>query len=66
MSTYLPHFFYFKVQIFKHLVDEELIDTDHINIMSQYNAQCTNIRKALNKEKIIQFNVNTVVASQGL
>jgi len=47
------------------LVDEELIDTDHINIMSQYNAQCANIRKALNKEKIIQFNVNTVVASQG-
>ncbi|XP_052090433.1 helicase with zinc finger domain 2-like [Mytilus californianus] len=53
------------VKIFKHLVDEELIDTEYINIMSQYNAQCTAMRKALKAEKFIKFNVNTVVASQG-
>ncbi|CAG2250000.1 unnamed protein product [Mytilus edulis] len=54
------------VKIFKYLVDEEKIDPEYsINIMSQYNAQCTAIRKALNAEKFIRFNVNTVVASQG-
>ncbi|CAG2250013.1 unnamed protein product [Mytilus edulis] len=53
------------VKIFKHLVDEELINPEYINIMSQYNAQCTAIRKALKEEKFIKFNVNTVVASQG-
>lgn len=36
-----------------------------INIMSQYNAQCTRIRKALKEKKYININVNTVVASQG-
>ncbi|XP_052090430.1 helicase with zinc finger domain 2-like [Mytilus californianus] len=54
------------VKIFKHLVDEELIDPEYnINIMSQYNAQCTAIRKALKAANFIKFNVNTVVASQG-
>ncbi|CAC5384457.1 unnamed protein product [Mytilus coruscus] len=53
------------VKIFKHLVVEELIETEYINIMSQYNAQCTSIRRALNEKKFIRFNVNTVVASQG-
>jgi hypothetical protein len=34
--------------------------------MSQYNSQCHLIREELKKDKFIQFNVNTVVASQGI
>ncbi|VDI54193.1 Hypothetical predicted protein [Mytilus galloprovincialis] len=53
------------VKVFKHLVEDELIDPHCINIMSQYNSQCHSIRQELKKDKFIQFNVNTVVASQG-
>ncbi|CAC5384462.1 Helicase with zinc finger domain 2 [Mytilus coruscus] len=53
------------VKVFKHLVEDELIDPHYINIMSQYNSQCHSIRHELKKDKFIQFNVNTVVASQG-
>ncbi|XP_052090428.1 helicase with zinc finger domain 2-like [Mytilus californianus] len=53
------------VKVFKHLVEDELIDPHYINIMSQYNSQCHSIRQELKKDKFIQFNVNTVVASQG-
>lgn len=34
--------------------------------MSQYNAQCHQIRLALKKHKFDFVNVNTVVASQGM
>ena len=34
--------------------------------MSQYNSQCHLIREELRKDTFIQFNVNTVVASQGI
>ena len=36
---------------------------EDINIMSQYNAQCSKIRDRLKKHHV--QNVNTVVASQG-
>ncbi|XP_011437288.3 3'-5' exoribonuclease HELZ2 [Magallana gigas] len=55
------------VKILKHLVEHErldLSDEENLNIMSQYNAQCHQIRLAVSNiaEKV---NVNTVVASQG-
>lgn len=57
----------FQVKILKHLVEHEkldLSDEENLNIMSQYNAQCHQIRLAVSNiaEKV---NVNTVVASQG-
>lgn len=51
----------------KHLIQHEkldLNDKENLNIMSQYNAQCHQIRAAVSK--IAEgINVNTVVASQG-
>ncbi|XP_061163419.1 helicase with zinc finger domain 2-like [Saccostrea echinata] len=51
--------------IFSYLVKTEKINWESINIMSQYNAQCHQIRLALKKKKFEFYNVNTVVASQG-
>lgn len=53
------------VSIFSHLVKTEKIKWENINVMSQYNAQCHQIRLALKKHKFDFVNVNTVVASQG-
>ncbi|XP_048757563.2 helicase with zinc finger domain 2-like [Ostrea edulis] len=53
------------VRIFSELVIREKVGHKQINIISQYNAQCYAIKKALEKHKFINFNVNTVVASQG-
>ncbi|XP_062574961.1 helicase with zinc finger domain 2-like isoform X5 [Saccostrea cucullata] len=53
------------VRIFSELVHREKVKQKQINIVSQYNAQCFAIKEALKKENIINFNVNTVVASQG-
>ncbi|XP_062578588.1 helicase with zinc finger domain 2-like isoform X2 [Saccostrea cucullata] len=53
------------VSIFSYLVKTEKINWESINIMSQYNAQCQQIRLALRKRKIDFCNVNTVVESQG-
>ncbi|XP_062574962.1 LOW QUALITY PROTEIN: helicase with zinc finger domain 2-like [Saccostrea cucullata] len=56
------------IKVFEYLVKYEKINPSNkqvINIMSQYNAQCTRIRKALLEKKYININVNTVVASQG-
>ncbi|XP_062574963.1 helicase with zinc finger domain 2-like [Saccostrea cucullata] len=55
------------VKILKHLIEKEnldLTDKENLNIMSQYNAQCHQIRLAVSS--IAEgINVNTVVASQG-
>ncbi|KAL3868675.1 hypothetical protein ACJMK2_041453 [Sinanodonta woodiana] len=53
------------VKIFKYMVEEEHVDVKDINVISQYNAQCHALRKALHEENYKDFNVNTVVASQG-
>ncbi|KAK3577502.1 hypothetical protein CHS0354_026456 [Potamilus streckersoni] len=53
------------VKIFKYMVEEEKVDVKDINVISQYNAQCHALRKALEKERYNDCNVNTVVASQG-
>lgn len=44
------------------LIKKERVSPENINIMSQYNAQCSKIKDRLKKH--VQ-NVNTVVASQG-
>lgn len=44
------------------LIKKERLSPENINIMSQYNAQCSKIKDRLKKH--VQ-NVNTVVASQG-
>lgn len=44
------------------LIKKEKVSPENINIMSQYNAQCSKIKERLKKH--VQ-NVNTVVASQG-
>lgn len=57
----------FQVKILKHLVEHErldLSDEENLNIMSQYNAQCHQIRLAVS-DIAENVNVNTVVASQG-
>ncbi|KAK3577503.1 hypothetical protein CHS0354_026457 [Potamilus streckersoni] len=53
------------VKIFKYMVEVEMVEVRDINVISQYNAQCHALRKALDKENYKDFNVNTVVASQG-
>ncbi|XP_046355457.2 helicase with zinc finger domain 2-like isoform X1 [Haliotis rufescens] len=53
------------VEVFSWLVQKGGISPRYINIMSQYNAQCTKIREALSKYHHQSLNVNTVVASQG-
>lgn len=45
------------------LIKKERVSPENINIMSQYNAQCSKIKDRLKKH--VQ-NVNTVVASQGI
>lgn len=57
----------FQVKILKHLLEHEgldLSDKENLNIMSQYNAQCHQIRLAVS-DIAENVNVNTVVASQG-
>jgi hypothetical protein len=65
----------FQIKIFKYLVVKEKILGDKkdkkkkvysINIISQYNAQCSAIRDAFREIGYININVNTVVASQGM
>ncbi|KAK3609926.1 hypothetical protein CHS0354_036695 [Potamilus streckersoni] len=55
------------VKIFLHMVKKERVKSTWINVVSQYNAQCYELREALAKEgfKKCDINVNTVVASQG-
>ena len=41
------------------------IGVKNINVMSQYNAQCTELKRTLAEEHVNDANVNTVVGSQG-
>ncbi|XP_062578568.1 helicase with zinc finger domain 2-like [Saccostrea cucullata] len=50
-------------KVYLHLVKREGVAPENINIMSQYNAQCSKIRERLKKHHV--QHVNTVVASQG-
>ncbi|XP_067677769.1 3'-5' exoribonuclease HELZ2-like [Haliotis asinina] len=52
------------VEVFTWLVQKGGVLPRYINVMSQYNAQCSKIREALSKY-YQNINVNTVVASQG-
>ncbi|KAL3868501.1 hypothetical protein ACJMK2_041302 [Sinanodonta woodiana] len=64
------------VKIFLHMVRKEGVKSNRINVVSQYNAQCHELREALRREGFVdkkgfdvnnknKVNVNTVVASQG-
>ncbi|KAK3091961.1 hypothetical protein FSP39_024026 [Pinctada imbricata] len=53
------------LNVFEHMVEIDKVKPEDINVMSQYNAQCYALKKALEKKKYGTFNVNTVVASQG-
>lgn len=48
------------------MVTVEGVDPKTINVMSQYNAQCTALRDELTKKDFDNFNVTTVVSSQGI
>ena len=50
--------------MFRHLIDEG-VGADSINIMSQYNAQCSEIKRELTAQGFSNFNVSTIVSSQG-
>ncbi|CAC5394759.1 unnamed protein product [Mytilus coruscus] len=58
------------IKIFKHLCYTEKIfnrgeKSSTLNIMSQYNAQCQEIKQALTRENIDHSDIHTVVSSQG-
>ncbi|CAC5367079.1 unnamed protein product [Mytilus coruscus] len=53
------------LKVFRHMVTAEGVDPETINVMSQYNAQCTALREELTKKGFDKFNVTTVVSSQG-
>lgn len=63
-------FFKFQIKIFKHLCYTEKIfnrgeKSCTLNIMSQYNAQCQEIKQALARENLDHSEIHTVVSSQG-
>ncbi|WAR23841.1 HELZ2-like protein, partial [Mya arenaria] len=53
------------LRLYRYLGDQS--DYEHVCILSQYNAQCSEIRRRLIEEKFQEaaINVNTVVSSQG-
>lgn len=52
------------LKVYRYFIKEG-VDAASINIISQYNAQCKAIRDKFDKERITDYNVNTVVSSQG-
>lgn len=54
-----------QIRVFRYLINEENIPASKVNIISQYNAQCSEIRRRLKNEAFENFLVNTVVSSQG-
>ncbi|XP_033737774.1 helicase with zinc finger domain 2-like isoform X4 [Pecten maximus] len=52
-------------KVFKYLRDVEKVNTNYIQIITQYNAQRHAIQETLTKENIINIKINTVVKSQG-
>ncbi|XP_061168135.1 helicase with zinc finger domain 2-like [Saccostrea echinata] len=53
------------VRVYEFLMSHKGIQTQHVKVMSQYNAQCFAIREALLKKGFINSKVHTVVSSQG-
>ncbi|XP_053395656.1 helicase with zinc finger domain 2-like [Mercenaria mercenaria] len=52
------------VKVYRYLIEEN-ISPRAINIISQYNAQCSEMKETLKKEGFTNYLVNTVVSSQG-
>lgn len=46
-------------------MSHENMESYHVKVMSQYNAQCFAIRDALKKKRFINSKVTTAVSSQG-
>ena len=53
------------MKVFSYLINEENIQANMVNVISQYNAQCSEIKRRLADEAFENFKVNTVVSSQG-
>ncbi|XP_021359819.1 helicase with zinc finger domain 2-like isoform X2 [Mizuhopecten yessoensis] len=53
------------VNYFRCMVKRDRVSPKNINIMSQYRAQCFAIKESLEENRLSNFNVNTVVSSQG-
>ena len=51
--------------MFRYLINDEQIPANQVNVISQYNAQCSEIRRQLDAEGFVNYKVNTVVSSQG-
>ena len=47
------------------MTEVEEVPPGDINIMSQYNAQCSTLRDSLTEAGFNNYTVSTVVASQG-
>ncbi|XP_076094312.1 3'-5' exoribonuclease HELZ2-like [Mytilus galloprovincialis] len=53
------------MKVFQHMVENENVPPSSINVMSQYNAQCTALREESVNTGLTMPIVSTVVASQG-
>ncbi|XP_076094361.1 3'-5' exoribonuclease HELZ2-like isoform X1 [Mytilus galloprovincialis] len=53
------------IKVFQHMVEEEDVLPTSINVMSQYNAQCTALREESVNTGLTMPIVSTVVSSQG-
>lgn len=52
-----------QVKLYKFLTEQT---TDSVYILSQYNAQCAEIKRHLRQERLSDQHVSTVVSSQGI
>ncbi|CAC5361875.1 unnamed protein product [Mytilus coruscus] len=53
------------IKVFQHMVENKNVPPSSINVMSQYNAQCTALREESVNTGLTMPIVSTVVASQG-
>ncbi|XP_063430014.1 3'-5' exoribonuclease HELZ2-like [Mytilus trossulus] len=53
------------IKVFQHMVEKEDVSPSSINVMSQYNAQCTALREESVNTGLTIPIISTVVASQG-
>ena len=50
-----------QIRVYKAFIDRQV----EVNVISQYNAQCSELRRRLEEEGFANYKVNTVVSSQG-
>ena len=59
------HFMFLKLKVYNYLTEMVKRHKESIHIISQYNAQCSEIRKRLQSKGVDGEEVSTVVSSQG-